>query len=131
MTLEEIKDICTRAMDEGFTQRDLAAIDELFAPEVAEHVKAGSKYWHTVTPDIRYAVEDVIVEGAKAAVFWTAVGTHEGELWGVAPTQKRLSMSGVLLLRIEGGKIAELQLSWDKLGALIQLGAVPPMIADA
>jgi predicted ester cyclase len=131
MTPEEIKRICMRAMYEGIGQLDLDVIDELCAPEVAQHVKAGSQYWHAVTPDIRYRVEDIIVEGDKAIVLWTAVGTHEAELWGIAPTHKTLSLSGAQLFRFEGGKIVELQLWWDRLGALIQLGAVAPMIADA
>ena len=131
MTPEEIKDICRRALLEGYGKRDLAAIDELFSPETAEDAKKGSKLWHTVTPDLRYTVEDVIAEGNKGVVRWTCLSTHTGELWGIAPTGRQLTTSGVLILRIEGGKIVEQQGCWDALGALIQLGAIPPMIAEA
>ena len=118
-------------MEEGYGKRDLAAIDELFSPGEAEHAKMGSKHWHTVIADLRYTVEDVIAEGDSGAVLWTAVGTHAGELWGIAPTRKRLTLSGVIVFRIEGGKIVEQQLWWDALGLLIQLGAIPQMIAEA
>ena len=131
MTPEEIKDICRRAFEEGIGKRDLAVIDELFSPNEAEAAKKASKHWHTVTPDLQYTVEDVIAEGDKGVVRWTCVSTHTGVLWGIAPTGKRLTTAGILIFRIEGGKIVELDGCWNDLDALIQLGAIPQKIAEA
>jgi ketosteroid isomerase-like protein len=129
MTKDEMRDICRRALLDAFGKRDLAAIDGLYAPEMVEQVKKGSAMWHAVTPDLRYTVEDVIVEGNKGVVIWTCVGTHTGALWGIAPTGKKVTSAGILVLRVEGGKVVEGGGKWNALDYLIQLGAIPPMIA--
>lgn len=129
MTTEEIRDICTRALLEGMGKRDLAAIDELFAPELVEWVKKHSKQWHTATPDLQYTVKDVIVEGNKGVVSWTATATHTGELWGIAPTGKKVTDAGIVVMRVEDGKIVEFGGQWSDLDFAIQLGAIPPMVA--
>ena len=103
----------------------------MFAPSQAEFTKKGSKHWHTVTPDLQYTVEDVIAEGDKGVVRWTCVSTHTGELWGIAPTGKRLTTSGIDIFRIEDGKIVEWEGLWDSGAYLSQLGAIPQMIEDA
>ena len=129
MTTEEIREICRRALLEGFGKRDLAAIDELYAPELVEMVRKRSQTWHTATPDLQYTVEDVIVEGNKGAVIWSCVSTHTGTLWGIAPTGKKVKTAGVLILRVEDGKVVESKVQWNALEFLIQLDAIPPMIA--
>ena len=131
MTTEEIREICKRALLEAIGKLDLAAIEELYAPELVEPVRKGHLKWHTATPDLEYTVEDVIVEGNKGAVIWSCVSTHTGALWGIAPTGKKVKTAGVSILRIENGKVVEMggQCQWNALELLIQLDAIPPMIA--
>ena len=131
MTPEEIKTICRRAFEEGIGKRDLDSIDELYSLEMAENAKNGSAFWHAVAPDLQYTVEDVIVEGDRAVLFWTCISTHTRELWGIAPTGKRRKSSGIVVYRVEGGKIVEWNGIWDALGYLSELGAIPQMIVDA
>ena len=131
MTPEEIRTICRRAFEEGIGKRDLDTIDELYSPEMAKYAKSGSAFWHTVAPDLQYTVEDIIVEGDRAVLLWTCVSTHTGELWGIAPTGKRLKSSGIVIQRVEGGRIVESNGIWDALGYLSELGAIPQMIVDA
>ena len=76
-------------------------------------------------PDLRVAVEDLLEEGDRVALRWRAEGTHRGELMGIAPTGRRVTLTGIEILRIAGGKIAEYWQSWDRLGMYQQLGAVP------
>ena len=52
-------------------------------------------------------------------------GTHEGKFTGVAPTGKQVTMAGVDIFRIAGGKIVELWNQEDVLGMMQQIGAVP------
>ena len=73
----------------------------------------------------------MIAEGDKGVVRWTCVATHTAVLWGIAPTGKRLTMSGILIYRVEDGKIVEAKGCWNALDALTQLGAIPQMIAEA
>ena len=129
MTKEEIREICRRALLEGWGKRDRAAIDELYAPDLVEFVRKGSLTWHTATPDLQYTVEDVIVEGDKGVVSWTCVSTHTDVLWGIAPTGRKVMTAGVTILRVENGRIVEQTGQWNDLELLIQLDAIPPMIA--
>ena len=55
---------------------------------------------------------------------WTARGTHTGDLAGIAPTGKEVTVSGITVSRVESGKIVEEWTSWDRLGLLVQLDAV-------
>jgi predicted ester cyclase len=58
---------------------------------------------------------------------YTASGTHQGEFFGVAPTGKRIEMSGIQLDRFdeESGKMVEEWPEYDLLGAMRQMGAAP------
>ena len=43
------------------------------------------------------------------------------------PTGKQVTVTGITIARIEGGKLREDWTSWDTLGMLQQLGVVPEM----
>jgi steroid delta-isomerase-like uncharacterized protein len=75
--------------------------------------------------DARITVDDQIAEGEKVASRWTGRGTHTGEIAGVSPTGRDVTVSGLTISRLEGGKIAEEWITWDTLGMLIQIGAIP------
>ena len=70
-------------------------------------------------------VDQQIAEGDLVATRWTGQGTHTGEFNGIAPTGKEVTVSGLTISRLEGGKIVEEWTNWDTLGMLVQLGAIP------
>jgi predicted ester cyclase len=74
---------------------------------------------------MRVTIEEAIAEGDKAVTRWTIRGTHQGELMGIAPTERQLELEGITIHRIEGGKIGEEWERYDNLGVLQQLGAMP------
>ena len=76
-------------------------------------------------PDVQYELHDVIAEGDKVAVRYTMRGTQHGEVLGIAPTGKAVSMSVATIYRISDGQVVELWENYDALGLLQQLGAVP------
>jgi predicted ester cyclase len=55
---------------------------------------------------------------------WTARGTHRGELMGIPPTERAVTVSGITLDRLADGRIAESIGSWDASGMLQQLGVL-------
>lgn len=75
--------------------------------------------------DARITVEDQIGEDDKVATRWSGRGTHSGEIAGIAPTGKEVTVTGLTLSRLEGGQVVEEWTTWDTLGMLVQLGAVP------
>lgn len=137
MTLEENKTLARRWFEEGFTQGNLDVADELFAADYVNHNALpgqgtgpeGTK--HNVTmlrsgfPDLQVTVEDQIAEGDKVVTRWAMSGTHQGALMGVAPTGKRVTVTGIIVFRVSGGKAVEGWLNWDTLGLMRQIGAIP------
>jgi predicted ester cyclase len=67
----------------------------------------------------------MIAEGDKVMTRLSAYGTHTGELFGIPPTDKQVSMTAIVIHRIENGKIVEHWSELDNLGLMQQLGIVP------
>jgi steroid delta-isomerase-like uncharacterized protein len=90
-----------------------------------EGVKQGARGYREAFPDLSMKVEEIVAENDLVAVRWTARGTHKNELFGIAPTGKEATVTGITIDRWAGGKIAESWTNWDTFGLLQQLGAVP------
>jgi steroid delta-isomerase-like uncharacterized protein len=122
---------------QAFGAGDLAALDGLFAADFVDHSAlpgqapglAGTKQtialFRGAFPDLQLAVEDLVAEGDQVVARVTMRGTHRGELMGIAPTGKAVTMAGMDLVRLAGGKIAERWGQEDMLGLMQQLGAIP------
>ena len=80
--------------------------------------------YRTAFPDLKMTVHDLIVAGEKAVVSFTLTGTHQGDLMGIAPTGKEIEVSGMVLSRLEDGRIVEEWEVLDQLTMLQQLGVV-------
>jgi steroid delta-isomerase-like uncharacterized protein len=136
MSTEENRALIRRLYEDVFNQRNLALVDELCTSDQAFHnppttlhgreeFKQLLSLYLTAFPDARFTVEDVIAEGDRVASRYTFRGTHQGELMGIAPTGKQVTVSGIIMNRIVGGQVAEGWLNFDALGMLQQLGAIP------
>jgi len=135
---EQNKAIVRRLFEEVWNKGNLSVADELFTPNCTHHdpstpdVGRGPEserkrvtLYRTAFPDLRLMVEDIIAEGDAVMARWSCRGTHKGDLSGIAPTGKQVTISGVSIARIAGGKIAESWINWDALGLMQQLGVVP------
>jgi len=76
-------------------------------------------------PDLHVTIEDVLAEGDKVVQRWSGHGSHQGELMGLPPSGKRISVAGITISRFEGGKVAEEWELYDMMGMMQQLGALP------
>jgi steroid delta-isomerase-like uncharacterized protein len=136
-TIEQNKDIVREFIDRVFTKGDLSAIDELLtedfvnhdphfgAPEGREAFRYMGRVVREACPDWHSDLHVLIGEGDLVAEQFTASGTQRGELAGVAPTGREVSMPGINIFRIAAdGRIAERWGRLDELGLLRQLGAV-------
>ena len=92
-----------------------------------EGVKEFISTYRAAFPDARITVEQQLAEGDLVATRWSGRGTHEGELMGIEPTGKQVTVSGLTISRLEGGKIVEEFLNWDTFGMMQQLDAVPAL----
>jgi steroid delta-isomerase-like uncharacterized protein len=121
-------------IDALFTNGDLEAVDRFLAPDFVDHdppfggpggreglraagaqMRAGCPDWHSDLHSL-IAEDDIVVER------FTASGTHQGEMLGVAPTGNVLELRGINIFRVRDGKIVERWGRLDELGVLKQLG---------
>lgn len=113
-------------------------IDEYVAPNYVGHdpaepelirgptgVRANIDKYLAGFPGGAITVDDQFAQGDKVATRWTGRGKHTGEVAGIAPTGKDVTVSGLTFSRLEGGQIVEEWTTWDTLGMLVQLGAIP------
>jgi steroid delta-isomerase-like uncharacterized protein len=132
------KKVVRRLFEEVWNKGNLPLADELFTPNYAHHdtstpdvgrgpesEKKRATLYRAAFPDIRLNIEDIIAEGETVMVRWSCLGTHKGDLSGIAPTGKRFNISGVSIARFANGKMAEGWVNWDALGLMQQLGVVP------
>ena len=138
MSLEENKAIERRFFEEVVNKGELAIIDELCAANFVDHSappgiepdREGYKQFfamaHSAFPDFHSTLEDMFAEGDKVVQRFTARGTHKGEFMGIPPTGKQVTITGIAIDRIAGGKIVENWVNMDMLGMMVQLGVVPP-----
>ncbi len=69
----------------------------------------------------------MIAEGDKVVARQTFRGTHREEFLGIAPSGKQFSSTGIDIVRMVDGKIVEHWSSFDMLGMMQQLGAIPAL----
>ncbi len=92
-----------------------------------EGIKAArAETWKAFT-DHKVKIEHLIVEGNMAAARITLSGKHTGEVNGVKPTGKEITVTANGIYRIEDGKIVEDWTEWDNLSIMRQLGLAPQL----
>ena len=77
------------------------------------------------SPDWHMVIDEMIAEGDRVMARWTFFGTQQGEYYGLPPTNKQVTYSGINIFRIADGKIAEIWDISDRLWLWQQLGVLP------
>jgi serine phosphatase RsbU (regulator of sigma subunit)/predicted ester cyclase len=113
--------LARRFMEARVVKRDLDAVDEMLAPDFINHNKLvpgqepdredylrGIAAFHAAQSEGQLIIEDQVAGGDKVVTRFIVHGPHDrGELMGVAPSGRELTNRGIIIHRIEGGKIAE------------------------
>lgn len=132
MSLEQNKTVIRR-LYEADNKKDLSVLDELISPHFYDptfELRGPESYKQFETlffkgfPDWHETILDMVAEGDKVWVHFTASGTHKGEWLGIAPTGKKITFTAVQTWRIVGGKIVEKNSVTDMLQAFEQLGLI-------
>jgi predicted ester cyclase len=127
-----------RRVIEVFNKGNLSLVDELVTPDYAFHGPGGMEsrgqegFKQIVSSmcdalsDLHATIENMVAEGDMMAVRLKFTGTHRGNLMGIAPTGKRLTINDYVFIIFKGGKEAEAWGCLDILSIYQQLGVVPP-----
>lgn len=113
-----------RRLFDTINQGKLDRLDDCFTPDFINHdpfpdepaVRGGIQQsiarMRKALPDFHIDVKQIISEDDRVAVQLRATGTQQGEYLGKPPTNQQLVWEGLVLFRVQDGKVAE---RWAKL----------------
>ena len=90
-----------------------------------EGLKAIIAHMRSAFPDMHWVVSETVAEGEKVVSRFTWTGTHRNTFLGIPGTGRQVEVKGVVIDRLESGKMADSRILMDTLGLLQQLGALP------
>jgi uncharacterized protein (TIGR02246 family) len=82
------------------------------------------RVWFVAFPDLMVTTEDLLVDEDRAALLCRVTGSHSGEFFGMAPTGRRIEVSGAFIYRMQDGLIVHERRILDFTGLLIQVGVL-------
>jgi steroid delta-isomerase-like uncharacterized protein len=120
MGVKENEAALTRAV-EAWNRGDVGSYMELYADGIKLHagtydfpdrsaVEGMYKGFHAAVPGVQLDIHETFGDGEKLAVRYTVTGTHTGDLMGIPPTGKEISMTGITVMNFEDGRVVE---RWD------------------
>lgn len=125
---ELVKKIILAVINDG----ELDLIEEMLTPNFRvngqlfgrDGFKNEVAWWRVRFPDLHITIEEMISEGTRVGVWYTACGTHMGEFNGIASSGRKVCWSGYDQYRIHNDRISDGRFLSDRLGIARQLGAV-------
>ena len=135
---EALKSLVRRNTLEVQSGGNFELFDELFADDFLDHTpqpnctpdKAGAlglyKTLRAAFPDFHADIHWQRVDGDVVTTFKTYHGTHQGAMFGIAPTGRKIHFETVDAMRVQNGKITEHWGVANLFSLLQQLGAWPP-----
>lgn len=135
--LEQNKAIVREFLHRVLSLGDIAATGDYFHSDMVEEVplpgqgpgldglKETLLGLRTAFPDMRWDVEEQMAEDNRVLTRFVWHGTHRGAFLGMPPTQKSVSVSGMVIDRFEGAKVKSTRIVMDTLGLMQQLGTLP------
>lgn len=138
MSVEDNKNVVRGLIEEVWNKGKMEEIGQYIATNVVFHdapvpglppgiegVKHIPAFWRSVFPDMHITIDDLVAEGNMVVQRFTMSGTQNGNLMGIPPTGKWVTMGGINFFRLDDGRIVERWGIADTLGALQQLGVMP------
>jgi predicted ester cyclase/mannose-6-phosphate isomerase-like protein (cupin superfamily) len=127
-----------RALAETFlrmlNEHDPNLVDEFVAvnyvnhnPFVADGREANREFWaafFAALPDLEATMEDLVVTVDRVVGRLAYRGTHQGELFGIPASGRRIEMRSIDIWRVANGEFVE---HWDELNTLQLIGQFGPL----
>lgn len=125
--------VIERYYDEVWEKRRPEEIPLLFAAGYVNHAGARGtlsrpdgirKNYQSLVeafPDVRFTLDDLLVDGAKVVVRYAMYGTHLGQFQEFAPSGRQVVVPGIGIYKVEGGQIQESWVVRDSLLLIRQL----------
>jgi len=89
-------------------------------PAIAESYRTLFKTF----PDWQMTIDDVLIDGTRAAVFSTVHATHEHDFFGLPGTHRRIELASARYMTFVDGLITRERRVYDFTGLLVQVGVL-------
>ena len=134
-SVEEQNIALAKKMFEAWGKGDMETYGELMAPGYVYYYPSGTEksssleeiremakmFWNGF-PDMSFTMEEIFAAGDRVTFRFIQRGTHTGDFMGIPATGNTFESSGILISRIEDGKVVEQWEEFDMLGMMMQLG---------
>jgi predicted ester cyclase len=131
----ESKALLQRITEDIWTKGRLDLIDELISDDFVDHIdfpgidevgraryRASVEAMHTAFPDYREEILWSVAEEDRAVSYTLLTGTHQGPLYGMEPTGRKVEYNAMGALRFESGMAVERWGFGDSMVMMQQLG---------
>ncbi|PSR53291.1 hypothetical protein AHMF7605_06975 [Adhaeribacter arboris] len=117
--LEANKQLVQRHFNEVINGKNLDVIAQLFAEDFysvapngkivtgRENLSNYLGYFFSAFPDLHMTVEELIAENETVVARVRVTGTQQGEFWGIAPTNKFISIQEVFIVKVVNNWVVE------------------------
>lgn len=133
---EANKRIASLWFEKVWNQGHRDAIVEMLAPDGVIHdgnetAKGPEGFYafydrmHAAFSDIHITIESALAEGDDVCLRWSCTLRHTGEGLGRPATGKVVKTTGISIIRLADGKLAEGWQNWDMLGLMQQITEAP------
>jgi len=131
-------ELVRRVFEELWSQGNLGVVDEIFGEEYVKHwgayrptvgkdaLKTHVTNLRNSFPDWNERVDDIYATGDMVFARWTESATFTNEFYGMAPTNKHASVTGMGWFRILDGEIVEEWTMVDNWGMQRQIDVTYP-----
>jgi steroid delta-isomerase-like uncharacterized protein len=111
---------------DDLVKEDFVELDPLPGQEQGrEGLKAVIRQLRTAFPDMHWVVKEMVAESDKVVTRFVWTGTQRGEFLGIPATGRSVEVKGVVIDRLEDGKMADSRILMDTFGLMQQLGVIP------
>lgn len=136
--MNEISGIVREFIEEVLNQGHIDATGRFFSEDMVEQVpfpgqgpgleglKDVLRGMRAAFPDMHWRIDEQLSDADRVLTRFEWTGTHSGEFLGVPATGRPVCVWGMVIDRVQEGRIKESRIIMDTLGLMMQLGVAKP-----
>ena len=125
MTVEELQELSDQVSG-ALRSKNWNALKNVMTPDLAPEFEESFMWLYSAFPDYSPAEDevrifDVEAQASAARLLWR--GTHQGEIYGVAPTGTVIEFRGLVMERYQDGKGGRVNRGAERVGPFTAVGS--------